>query len=191
VGYFTYYGTLRNLAINVLFVVEKRKRGKLMANETRGKPLTDKQEKFVLGVSQGMTQADAYRQAYNASKMTDKSIHELASKLMTNTKIKSRFEELRGKVVERMEKKAIVTIEGLLQDLQMIKETSLSKLPIIKKTENGEEQVGEEIQDPTSAIKAIELMGKHLKMFTDKIEHSGEVAIVNKTELYEKYLKED
>ena len=161
-----------------------------MSNQARGKPLTDKQEKFVMAVVQGMTQADAFRHAYDTSKYTEKSIHEKASQLMTNVKIKSRYEELRGKVVEHMEKKAIVTVEGLLNDLQMIKETSLLKMPVMKRTENGEEQVGEEILDPASAIKAIELMGKHLKMFTDKVEHSGSVEVVNKQELYEKYLKE-
>lgn len=43
--------------------------------------LTAKQEKFILAVVEGMTQADAYRHAYNASNMTDKTIIEKASKL--------------------------------------------------------------------------------------------------------------
>ena len=58
--------------------------------------LTAKQEKFVQNIIKGMTQADAYRDAYDTSRMTDKSIHEAASKLVNNTKVATRLEELRS-----------------------------------------------------------------------------------------------
>ena len=58
--------------------------------------LTAKQEKFVQNIIKGMTQADAYRDAYDTKRMTDKSIHEAASKLVNNTKVATRLEELRS-----------------------------------------------------------------------------------------------
>jgi len=49
-----------------------------------------------------MTQADAYRAAYNASNMKVDSVHCKASVLMTDVKIRSRVEELRAPAVAKM-----------------------------------------------------------------------------------------
>ena len=57
--------------------------------------LTAKQEEFAKGIAEGMTQADAYRNAYNAKRMTDKSIIEKASELAKNVNITERVKELR------------------------------------------------------------------------------------------------
>jgi hypothetical protein len=56
--------------------------------------LTPKQEKFVQGIVSGLSQREAYKQAYNAAKMKDKSIDEKASELFRNVKIKSRYDEI-------------------------------------------------------------------------------------------------
>ena len=57
--------------------------------------LTPKQEKFVDGILEGKTQYQAYLEAYpNAQTYKRKSVDELASSLMRNTKIKSRLEQL-------------------------------------------------------------------------------------------------
>lgn len=60
--------------------------------------LTAKQEKFVQGIIQGKTQADAYREAYNCANMTDNSIYVNSSKLINETKIAQRIEELRKQI---------------------------------------------------------------------------------------------
>ena len=65
--------------------------------------LTSKQEKFAQGVASGITQADAYRAAYNASNMKVDSVHCKASVLMTDVKIRSRVEELRKPVILKMQ----------------------------------------------------------------------------------------
>ena len=57
--------------------------------------LTAKQEEFAKKIAEGMTQADAYRFAYNTSRMTDKSIIEKASELASNVNITARVRELR------------------------------------------------------------------------------------------------
>lgn len=137
--------------------------------------LTHKQEKFILAVVEGKTQADAYRHAYDTSKMTDKSIHEKASALMANVKVRSRYNELMDKVKSKLEEKAIVTVEGLLNDLQTIKETCMIKKKAYIKNEIGEPEEVEldDFIDASAALKAVELMGKHLKMFTDKVESNN------------------
>lgn len=60
--------------------------------------LTDKQEKFCRAIVEGMTQADAYRSAYNSENMMDKTIHEEASRLMADPNISTRVQELRDMV---------------------------------------------------------------------------------------------
>jgi|DEB0MinimDraft_3_1074331.scaffolds.fasta_scaffold02328_2 phage terminase small subunit len=69
--------------------------------------LTAKQEAFAQAIASGMTQADAYRSAYSASKMGDGALHVEASKLMDNPKIALRLSELQSK----LEKKALWTRE--------------------------------------------------------------------------------
>ena len=61
--------------------------------------LTAKQEKFVQGIIDGMSQADAYRSAYDTSRMSDKTVYEKASRMMSDDKIRARLEELRDKMI--------------------------------------------------------------------------------------------
>lgn len=56
--------------------------------------LTTKQEIFVQRLLEGNTQAEAYRFAYNCENMKDKTIIEKASKLMAQSNIRARYEEL-------------------------------------------------------------------------------------------------
>lgn len=69
--------------------------------------LTVKQEKFCQAVANGMTQADAYRSAFNASNMKDATIWKRASELMVNGAVAGRVAQLR----ENLEKKALWTRE--------------------------------------------------------------------------------
>ena len=75
--------------------------------------LTDKQEKFCLNIVNGMTQADAYRDAYDAENMADDTIYAEASKLMANHKISTRVQELRDKAASSKIMSAIQRKEWL------------------------------------------------------------------------------
>lgn len=56
--------------------------------------LTTKQEIFVQQLIAGQSQRQAYRQAYNAEKMTDKTVDEKASKLFKDGKVRARYRAL-------------------------------------------------------------------------------------------------
>lgn len=56
--------------------------------------LTEKQEKFADCLFQGMTQADAYRAAYDCAAMSDSSVWEEASRVAANLKVSARVREL-------------------------------------------------------------------------------------------------
>ena len=57
--------------------------------------LTPKQELFAQNIYAGMTQADAYRNAYNAENMSDNAIYVNACKIAKNEKVRLRIQELR------------------------------------------------------------------------------------------------
>ena len=73
--------------------------------------LTPKQEKFVQSLIQGMSQADAYRSAYATKNMSDKTIHEAASRLVADSKVSARLSELR----EQMTKDTIMSAQKRLE----------------------------------------------------------------------------
>jgi phage terminase small subunit len=85
-----------------------------------GVKLTQKQEKFVQELIKGKSQREAYKKAYNAKNMSDSSIDVNASKLLKNTKVALRYNELRTKVVKRAEEKAIITAEEVLKGIANI-----------------------------------------------------------------------
>ena len=62
--------------------------------------LTGKQEEFAKNIVQGMSQADAYRSAYDAEDMSDNAIYREASLLVSNPKVAQRIQELRGELAK-------------------------------------------------------------------------------------------
>ena len=76
--------------------------------------MTPKQEKFAQCIADGMNQADAYRAAYDASNMKDSSIYVNASKLLSDTKVAQRVQELK----EQLSSKALGTRADSVRALQ-------------------------------------------------------------------------
>lgn len=61
--------------------------------------LTPKREIFAKAIAiDGMSQADAYRKAYKCDNWTDKSIHEKASHLAADVKVRARIAEIRKEI---------------------------------------------------------------------------------------------
>lgn len=90
--------------------------------------LTPKQEKFVQNIIDGMSQADAYRNSYDVSRMMDKSIHEKASKLMADVKVRSRLQELRDQMMKPSIMTAQERLEWLSEIIKSEDETTADKL---------------------------------------------------------------
>lgn len=63
--------------------------------------LTAKQEAFAQNVARGMTQADAYRNAYNAENMKPGTVQVKASELMANGKVAVRVGELKAELAAK------------------------------------------------------------------------------------------
>lgn len=71
------------------------------------------QEKFAQCVAKGMTQADAYREAYPTSKKwTDKALYPRASELAADSKVIARINALKAPALREME----ITIEKIIRE---------------------------------------------------------------------------
>lgn len=108
--------------------------------------LTPKQEKFCHAIVDGKTQVDAYKEAYNTKNMADNSIYVEASKLMDNPKIAQRIAELR----ERIDNKLVMSAT--------------------KRAEKLTEFINND--DPSIAMKAIDILNKMTGEYTQKVEAS-------------------
>ena len=91
--------------------------------------LTEKQERFAQAVAlEGMTYSDAYRSAYDTSRMSDKTVNEKASLLKDNDKVRARITELRENLVGKKIMSAQERLEWLTQLIQSEKESTGDKL---------------------------------------------------------------
>lgn len=103
----------------------------------------------------------------------------IGRQLITKNHVAKAIEEAKAKRLERVK----ITQDEVLRDLIEIKERCLQRAPVMN-------MKGEQVQDAEGnhlwafnakdGVKALELLGKHLKMFTDKIEHSGELGIAQR-----------
>ena len=77
--------------------------------------LTAKQEAFSQAIASGMTQADAYRSAYSAEKMANKTIWEKASGLMADGKVAARVADLRSELEAKQLWSREMSVKALVQ----------------------------------------------------------------------------
>lgn len=90
--------------------------------------LTAKQEAFVNAIIEGKSQADAYRSAYSTKNMSNKTIWENASRLMADTKVKARVQELRDQIAEEGIMTAKERLKWLSQIIKSEGETTADRL---------------------------------------------------------------
>jgi phage terminase small subunit len=82
--------------------------------------LTVKREKFAQAIAAGNSQADAYRLAYCAEKMSAPAVWVESGRLASNPAVALRVAELRKPAVE----KAGITLESHLADLQALRDAA-------------------------------------------------------------------
>lgn len=67
--------------------------------------LTQKQEKFVQALISGKSQREAYKEAYNAANMKDSTVDSNACRLLNNSKVAARYNELKAEEEARQREK--------------------------------------------------------------------------------------
>lgn len=122
------------------------------------RPLTPKQIAF----------CDEYLLDLNASKaavragFSAKTASRIGPELLGKPWVQKRINDL----VAKRSKRVQLSTDQVLEDLEIIKRHAMSM---------SENEDGRTIMvNATAALKALELEGKHLKMFTDKVENTGQ-----------------
>jgi hypothetical protein len=123
-------------------------------SQGRDKRLTAKMSAFASNIVQGMSPNDAYRRAYDCSNMGEASIVSEANKLLKDPRISL----LLGSFWETLK-------ENVIADQQATRRHIMSEL-----FEHAERKT----ERTSDRLKALELMGRAVGMFTDKIESKTE-----------------
>lgn len=141
--------------------------------------LNIKQEKFIQNIINGMSQRQAYKDAYNAN-YSDKSIDEKASTLFNSEKVQERYKEL----LKELEDTAIMTAkERMIWLSKVINGEILEDMPLM--TDVNEDKVNT-IKCPTkidTKLKALDTLNKMSGEYTTNIKG-------NITLSYEEAIKE-
>lgn len=141
---------------------------------TSGRGLTPKQEKFCQLYIELGNASEAYRQSYDCQDMKPESINRLAKKELDKIKIRSRVDVLQQEHRQRHN----LTIDNIIADLQEVRDICMGRksvvlTDVVKNTQEGTLNAIDSpmfVFEPTSANKALELLGKHLGMFTNKVD---------------------
>lgn len=140
---------------------------------TSERGLTPKQEKFCQLYIELGNASEAYRQSYNAENMKTETINTRAKEMLKKGPIKVRINELQ----EYHLKRHSVTVDNIIADLQELRDICMGRKSVVmtdtvKNAQEGKiDAVNNQmfVFEPTSANKALELLGKHLGMFKDKL----------------------
>ena len=159
------------------------KKDEVKSTSRRGEPkLRDKQKRFVEEylIDLNATQA-AIRAGYS-----EKTAQEQSSRLLLNVMVQNAIKEAQTKRSERMQIKQDDVIRMLLENIEIASGKKAVIKTEIRKSQSGE-LVGDDIvqfvYESSSVNRSLELLGKHLGMFSEKVEVSGDLHIEQRNEL--------
>ena len=133
--------------------------------------LTAKQEKFVQGLVSGLSQRQAYYEAFpNSKKWKPETVDNKASKLFKESEILARYKQL----MDEHKEKALWTREEAINDLKWLKEQAKQSI-LDEKFDNGYVRQG----SATAFINAIKELNSLEDIYPDKTQNinlSGNVS---------------
>jgi phage terminase small subunit len=140
-----------------------------------GKQLTPKQQRFVdeYLVDLNATQA-AIRAGYS-----EKTARQVATENLSKLAIAEAIQKRQDERAERTE----LTQDEVINDFREIRDIAMGRKPKTIKLRQGDGEWAEQEvydYDLANAHKANEALGRHLKLFTDKIEHSADEDLARK-----------
>lgn len=98
---------------------------------------------------------------------------QIASTLLTRPNVLARVQEL----ARQRQVATRITAQSVLDNLQVVLDRCLQAVPVLDREGNA---TGEWQFDSRGATRALELMGKHLAMFTEKVEVSTTVGLADR-----------
>lgn len=138
--------------------------------------LTDKQQRFV---EEYLKDLNATRAAIDAG-YSKKTAEQQGYQLLQKTLVSEAIQEAQQKRSERTK----IDADYVLKTIQETIERCKQAIPVM--SQDGGQAMVEDADgelhpmvkfDPSNVLKGAELLGKHLGMFKDKVEHSGQLEI--------------
>ena len=131
--------------------------------------LTPKQEKFIQNIVSGMSQRQAYKDAYNAENMKDETIDTEASLLFNDQKVSKRYKEL----MDKLEAEAIMTAQERMEWLTKVINGEIKEVATTFRTnEDGKvEKIENEFTSKLDTkLKALDTLNKMSGVYVTKVE---------------------
>lgn len=148
--------------------------------EEKEPQLTEKQDQFCKEylIDLNATQA-AIRAGYSKESARD-----IGCENLTKPNIRARI----GELIDERSKRTLVHADFIVENLVEVSQRCLQKQPVMifdpvqKAMVQKEDEDGNHVWefDSGGANKALELLGKHLKMFTDRVEQKNESVVTGK-----------
>ena len=149
-------------AVNAVYmVVEQQKRCNVRIEEKKEKKtkrpnhITDKMKLFMTCLTEGLSPKESYKKAYDTKGMDDASVLSSANKLMKDERISLKMQSYWETKEESVITDDIATRRLVMRDL-------------FKHSQDDKVQM-------SNRLKSLELMGRAIGMFTDKVETKTEV----------------
>ncbi len=143
------------------------------------KKLTPKQQKFALEYLDCGNASEAYRRAYDCKGMSQKTIGRKAQEVLSNGAITAYLDERQNAAVEKAELSKAWVLERLMRNARICLGEEFIKLNVYSKKKEAVVEVQVNERDPSAANRALELLGKELKMFVDRQEVNGQLTILD------------
>jgi len=149
-------------AVNAVYmVVEQQKRCNVRTEEKKEKKtkrpnhITDKMKLFMTCLTEGLSPKESYKKAYDTKGMDDASVLSSANKLMKDERISLKMQSYWETKEESVITDDIATRRLVMRDL-------------FRHSQDDKVQM-------SNRLKSLELMGRAIGMFTDKVETKTEV----------------
>jgi phage terminase small subunit len=133
--------------------------------------LTDKQKRFCDEYLIDLNATAAYKRAGYIAEGNSAEVN--ANRLLRNAKVKEYIDSKQKK----LEVKTELTAQWVLDNLKTVVERCMMAEPVMIRVGNHMEESGEYTFQAPGANRALELIGKHLGMFTDKIDINADMNI--------------
>lgn len=130
--------------------------------------LTDKQEKFVQLVVEGVKQGEAYRRVYN-TKADDKIVNRKASELLKKPMVAARYQYLLDKARAAAAAGSVMKAADILEELSRIARGTKDYESYVYDTDIGRDVMMLRRPSVKDRLKALELLGRSEALFTDRV----------------------
>lgn len=120
-------------------------------------------------------------QAAIRAKYSERTAKSQGQRLLTFADVKQRIEELQNEQFKRIQVDADYVITTIVDTIERCRQsvtpvTYKNGEPVLTTTEDGD--LAQAYQyDSSAVLRGAELLGKHLKMFTDKMEHGADAEL--------------